>query len=208
MGLLCTTTIALGFGLLLCLFGYRLFLYLLPVWGFFFGFALGVQTLQALFGVGPLATITSWIAGLVAGALFAVLSYLFYLIAVVLAASSVGYGLGIGLMGLIGFNMGFVTWLVGFVAAIAMIWVTLNYNLQKYVIIAATSLGGAGLIVTTLVLGVETPALDRLFTNAVQLVLESSPFWTIAFLLLAGAGIAWQVWSTRDWSLVPYENRI
>jgi hypothetical protein len=208
MGLFCTTLVALGFGLLLCLFGYRLFLYLLPVWGFLFGFALGVQTLQALFGVGPLATLTSWVAGFVAGALFAVLSYLFYLIGVVLVASSLGYGLGIGLMSLIGFKVGIVSWLVGFVAAIAMIWVTLNYNLQKYVIIAATSLGGVGLIVSTLVLGVEGQALARMFTNPVRLVLGNSAFWTIAFLALAGASIAWQVWSTRDWTLIPFENRI
>lgn len=208
MGLLCTTVIALGFGLVLCVVGYRLFLYLLPVWGFLFGFALGVQTLQALVGVGPLATLTSWVAGLIAGVFFAVLSYLIYLIGVVLVASSLGYGLGIGLMSLIGFDMGLVTWLVGFVAAIAMIWVTFNFNLQKYVIIAATSLGGAGLIVSTLVLGVESQSLAELFTNPVRLVLGNSPFWTIAFLVLAGAGIAWQVWSTRDWTLIPYENRI
>ena len=144
MGLFCTTLIALGFGLVLCAFGYRFFLYLLPFWGFFYGFTFGVQMLQALFGVGALATIGSWIGGLVAGALFAVLSYLFYIVGVALLASSLGYGLGVGLMNLIGLDMGFITWLVGSVVAIVLVWVTLNYNLQKFAVIAATSLGGSG----------------------------------------------------------------
>jgi hypothetical protein len=36
---------------------------------------LGAQTLQVLFGVGFLATITSWVVGFIVGGLFAVLSY-------------------------------------------------------------------------------------------------------------------------------------
>jgi hypothetical protein len=50
--LFCGTMIALLVALVVCFGGYRLFLFLLPIWGFFFGFALGAQTLQALFGQG------------------------------------------------------------------------------------------------------------------------------------------------------------
>jgi len=49
--LFCATMIALLMGLVICFGGYRLFLVLLPIWGFFFGFALGAQTIQALFGI-------------------------------------------------------------------------------------------------------------------------------------------------------------
>jgi hypothetical protein len=48
--MLCATIIALAFGTLVCFAGYRLFLVLLPIWGFFVGFALGAHTIQAIFG--------------------------------------------------------------------------------------------------------------------------------------------------------------
>ena len=89
--LMCAGVIGSLFGLLMAFSGYRLFLLLLPVWGFFFGLALGADTMQALFGVGFLATITSWVVGFVVGAVFAVLSYLFYMFAVAVIAGSLGY---------------------------------------------------------------------------------------------------------------------
>jgi len=39
--------------------GYRFFIFLLPIWGFFFGFGLGAQAVQALFGDAFLSTVTS-----------------------------------------------------------------------------------------------------------------------------------------------------
>lgn len=46
--LLCMATIALLFGLVVAFGGYRLFLVLLPIWGFFAGFFLGAQTISFL----------------------------------------------------------------------------------------------------------------------------------------------------------------
>jgi len=198
LDLLCASLIALLFGLAVCFAGYRFFLALLPIWGFFFGFALGAQSLQALFGIGILASVTSWIVGFFVGAIFAVLSYLFYMAAVVMMAGSLGYGLGIGLMGLIGLNWGLLNWLVGIGLAIIVIAATLFWNLQKYLIIATTGLGGAGLIVGTLVLGAADLSLARLFVDPVRLILQNSPWWTIVFVVLAAAGIAIQVVGTRE----------
>ena len=57
--LLCVGLVGLLFATAVTFGGYRLFLVLLPIWGFFFGFGLGAQTVQALFGDGFLATTTS-----------------------------------------------------------------------------------------------------------------------------------------------------
>jgi hypothetical protein len=204
----CGTMIALLLGLAVCFAGYRFFIALLPIWGFFFGFGLGAQTLQALFGIGFLATITSWVIGFVVGALFAVLSYLFFVVGVALLAGSLGYALGVGFMNLIGIQMGFLSWLVGIVLAIVVIGVTLFFNIQKYVIIVATAVDGAALIIGTLLFGAAGLSLARLFTDPVRVALENSPLWTIFFLVLAGAGIVVQIMSTRYIELEPYENRI
>ncbi len=50
--LLCMGLIALTFGLVVIFGGYRLFLVLLPIWGFFVGFYVGAQTIQVIFDVG------------------------------------------------------------------------------------------------------------------------------------------------------------
>src|SRR5215203_1187858 len=89
--LTCTAMIGLMFGSILAFAGYRFFLFLLPVWGFFFGFALGAQTIQAIFNSGFLIDLASWVVGLFVGLAFAVLSYLFFAGAVAIAVGSLGY---------------------------------------------------------------------------------------------------------------------
>ena len=204
----CGTLIALFLGLIICFSGYRLFLILLPIWGFFFGFALGAETLQLLFGVGFLATITSWVVGFVVGAIFAVLSYLFYAFAIAVIAGSLGYALGAGLMQLINLDWNWLVWLVGIVVAVIAIIVTFRFNLQKYVIIVTTSLGGAGIVVGTLTFGVVGMSIAQFFDNPIQAVIGESWLWALFFLVLAGLGIAGQIYANRAYEIEAYENRI
>jgi hypothetical protein len=206
--LLCVSLIALVVGLAICFNGYKWFLILLPIWGFFWGFALAAQGLQAVFGIGFLATITSWVAGFVVGAIFAALSYLFYLVAVALMGGSLGYGLGVGIMGLLGLNFDLITWLVGIVLAVIVAGVTIYFNLYKYVIIVTTAIGGAGMIVVTLMFGYAGLTLAKFAENPIRFALQGSPLWTILFLVLAVLGIASQLATSRAFELEPYENRI
>src|SRR6185503_964604 len=110
-----TSLLALFFGFVVTFGGYRFFLILLPIWGFFYGFGFGAHTIQALLGTAFLATVTVWVVGFVMGALFAVLSYLFHIFGVALLAGSLGYALGAALMMGLGLDWGFIPWLVGIV---------------------------------------------------------------------------------------------
>jgi hypothetical protein len=206
--LFCASMIALILGLIICFGGYRLFLFLLPIWGFFFGFALGAQSMQALFGMGFLSTVTSWVVGFFVGALFGLLAYLFYAVGVALLAGSLGYALGAGFMNLIGLDWNWLVWLVGIIVAVIAVVVTFYFNLQKYVIIATTAIGGAGVIVGTLIFGYAGMVLAKFFENPIRYALQDRPIWTIIFLILAAAGIALQIMMTRTWAIEPYENRI
>ena len=205
---LCVTLIALVVGLAICFNGYKWFLILLPIWGFFWGFALGAQALQAVFGIGFLATVTSWVAGFVVGAIFAVLSYMFYLVAVALMAGSLGYAVGLGIMGLIGFDFGLIPWLVGIVLAVVVAGVTVYFNLYKYVIIVTSAIGGAGMIAITLMFGYAGLTLAKFAENPIRFALQGSPLLTILFLVMAVLGIAAQLATSRAFELEPYENRI
>ncbi len=206
--LLCMTLIAFLIGMVITFNGYRLFLLLLPIWGFFFGFGLGAQTITVIFGDGFLATTTSWVVGFIVALVFAVLSYLFYIVGVAIFAGSLGYALGVGLMGLIGLDLTLITWIVGVVVAIIVAGATLLLNIQKWVIILATSLGGAGMIIGTFLfaLGIIDPA--DLGTNAVRIAIANSFWWLLGFLVLAALGFAAQVKNTTTFEVEPYENRI
>jgi hypothetical protein len=206
--LFCMTLIGLLVGLIVTFNGYRFFLFLLPIWGFFFGFGLGAQTLQVVFGIGFLATVTSWVAGFIVGAIFAVLSYMFYMVAVALLAGSFGYGLVVSLWDAIGFNFGFFAWLIGIIVGVIVALVVLRFNIQKYAIIVISALGGAGAIIFTLLAafgGGFTPA--ELLLGPVRLAIQSSFWWLLFYIVLAGAGIAIQIVSNRKFEIEAY-NRL
>ena len=84
-------------GLAMTFAGYRFFVILLPIWGFFAGFQFGATIFTNIFGEGFLRTVLSWVVGLLVAIFAAVLAYLFYAVAVVLLAGFVGYQLGAGI---------------------------------------------------------------------------------------------------------------
>ncbi|RIK16586.1 MAG: hypothetical protein DCC51_13410 [Anaerolineae bacterium] len=202
------TIIALLFSAALIFGGYRFFLFLLPIWGFFFGFMLGASAIQALFSTGMLATVTSWVVGFVVALIFAALSYFFYAAAVAVAAAVLGYMLGVGIMDLFGLNgLSLLTFLVAVALAVIVIIVTFRYNLQKYVIIAATSIGGAALAVGTILMGIGGVNWLQIAESPVRLLWQTSPFMAIVFALLAIAGIVVQIRANRRFEIQTY-NRL
>ena len=204
----CGALIALLFGVAIIFGGYRFFLILLPIWGFFAGFVIGAESMQALFGVGFLATVTSWVVGFLVGVIFALLSYLFYIIGVALLAGSFGYALDAGLMGLIGVDFGFLVWAVGLVVGVAVAAVTIIFNIQKWVIIAITAFGGAGIVVGVLLSALGKLPTSALVQNPVRVALQDSPLWLIFFLVLGVVGVVAQVSNTKNFVLEAPENRI
>lgn len=200
----CAGLIGLLFGTTLAFAGYRLFIFLLPLWGFFFGLALGAQTIQALFGDAFLATVTSWVVGFIVALIFAVLSYAFYLFAVAIIAGSLGYALAVGLLTAIGLPFGILVWIIAIVAAVALAIVTLVFNIQKWVVIVATAILGSATVFGTILLMFNPAA--QVMANPIRTLLSSSPMMTILFLVVAGLGIYFQFVSTRTVTVVEYNR--
>jgi hypothetical protein len=206
--LLCGAVIGLAFAAAVCFAGYRLFLFLLPLWGFVFGLALGAQTVQAIFGDAFLATVTSWVVGLVVAVIFAVLSYLFYFIAIALFSFSAGYGLGVGLMAAIGSQFGLINFIVGMVVGVGLAFVVLRFNLQKWVIIIATAVIGALGMAGIVLFGVPGMGIEKVDLDVVAQALRATPLLMVLALVAAVAGVVVQFRSTRSWSYEPPANRI
>jgi hypothetical protein len=190
---------AFSVGIVLLLWGYRAFLVMLPIFGFFAGLWLGAQTVTLLFGDSFFATVSGLVAGFVVGAIFALLSYLFYAFGVVAIAAIIGYSLAAGLMQAINLDVWWLVIPVGILAAILVVVLTLGFNLQRYVVIALTAIAGANALVLSALtlLGRVTPEEVQRAGDAIQPVLQDGWFWALAWAVIAIVGVVYQVVSTR-----------
>lgn len=205
--LMCLSLFALLYGSILAFSGYRFFLILLPIWGFFFGFGLGAQTVQAIFGTGFLSDVTSWVIGFVVALIFAALSYLFYFFAVALLAGSLGYSIGAGIMLAIFPSLDFTAWIVGMIVGVIFAVLVTVLNVQKWIIIIATSLMGAGVIIGTFLFMLGKLPSKDVVANPVHAVLSDSPLWLILFIVIAILGFGAQYLLSRSWKIEEY-NRL
>jgi hypothetical protein len=177
-------------GAAICFAGYRFFLVMLPIWGFFGGLWLGAYAVTLILGTGFLATTTGLVAGFVVGIIGAVLSYLFYMVGVLIIAGAFGGALASSIMSALGFDPGLIMAIVVIVSALIAAGLTLLLNLQKLVLIVLTAMAGAILVVLAgmLVFGQVTVADLQAGGNAIQPIFEGSWFWGIVWLVLAVAG--------------------
>ena len=189
-------------GVAFLLVGYRFFLVMLPIWGFFAGFWLGAYSITLILGTGFLATTTGLVVGFVVGIIGAVLSYLFYIVGVLIIAGAFGGALGSGVMGALGFDPGLITAIVALVSALIAAGLTLLLNLQKYVIIVFTAIAGAVLIAfsSMLLFGQITVAELQTGRNLIQPVFQGSWFWSIAWLVLTIIGTVAQIRANRTYA--------
>ena len=208
MGLeaLCASMVALLLGLVLLFAGYRFFLLLLPVIGFFAGFFIGASAISLLFGDAFLATLLGWLIGFVLALVFALLSYLFYMVGVALVSGAVGYAFGSGLIFALSDNWQLMAFVVGVVFAVIVAVLVLAFNVQKWFIIFITAFGGSSGIFMSMALLFNKVDISDIGINPIRPVWDDSPIWFILWLALALIGATIQFASTRDYVLEPPDS--
>jgi hypothetical protein len=199
-----TSLLVIVLGLALLFSGYRFFQILISIWGFIAGFQFGASILSNWFGQGFLTTVIGWVLGLLIGIFAATLAYLFYAAAVVILAGFVGYQLGIGVMAGLGFNEGFVTFLVGLLLGLALVAVAIYLHFPKVLILILTSLAGAELLLGGIFLAFGRITLTGLRFGAVGAMLQDSWFWGLLYLAIAAIGFAVQWRSTQSFVVEEY----
>jgi hypothetical protein len=205
--LLCVALIALMFSALVAFGGYRLFLVLLPIWGFFAGLFLGAQAMAALLGQDFLGTVTGLVVGFVVGLIFAVLSYLFYVFAVAIISFSFGYFATVGILDWIGLgNLSFIVWVIAVIVGIVVAGVVLRFNIQKYAIIVITAIGGTSGVIYTLLVAFGNQNFLQMAAGPVKVALNTSFWWLLFFLVMAAAGIIFQIQANRSFEVDTYNR--
>jgi len=208
MGLeaLCASIFALLLGLILLFAGYRFFLLLLPVVGFFAGFFIGASAVSLLLGDAFLATLLGWALGFVIGLIFALFSYLFYIVGVALVAGAAGYALGSTLIFAVSDNLQIVAFVAGIVLAIIVAILVLAFNVQKWFIIIITAFSGASGIFMSILLLFNKVDITDIGNNPIRPVWDDSPIWFLLWLALAVTGAVIQFLSTRGYILEPPDS--
>jgi hypothetical protein len=150
------------------LLGQKLFRLLLPLVGFVVGVMVGFGGVQGIFGRGVISLTVAIVMALIVGVIMAVLSFLFYEIAVVilmamLGASALTYlGVAIGLE-----NNGLVLALLGIAGGIIGLIFGLSSNISIALIFAATAFLGVALVLAGVFLLVGEYSLDQLDQNGI-----------------------------------------
>ena len=192
--------LAIVIGAALILYGYRIFLVLLPVFGFFAGFWVGASAMQWTLNENFLATLFSIIVGVVLGIVFAIASYAIFFAGVAVVAFAFGAMVAAGIMTFIGFEAGGVVSLVALAAGILLAVITFQKNLQKYFIMGIMSLGGGNLVVLGILVLIGQVSLEVLRAKGDMIgpVLAAGALWVIIWLGLAIAGLVYQIRTSSD----------
>lgn len=207
LALIFAITIAVLFGLALTFYGLRVFLVLLPVWGFFAGFWLGAQGVALILGEGFLATITGILAGTALGIIIGVLSYMIFAAGITLVTAVFGVALTTGILQALGMDSGVIVVMVALVVAAILVYLLFRYRLDRYLVIVVTALGGASLLAMALLLGLGRVTLDQLLVagNALGPVLRDSWIWLLVWLGVAAVGVAFQIRAHKEFDFEKHD---
>ncbi len=182
-------------GILLSLFGHKLFRIFLPLLGLVGGSMVGFVGFQGVFGKSTVSTTVAIFVALVVGLMLSVLSFLFFELAVtvytaLLGASALSYlGIALGL----GSN-GFVLFLLSVAGFVIGLNIASSVTFSTSLVIGVTSFAGVALILASIFLVAGNVSADQLNEEGViryvLSVVDQSLLWL--FVWLSGSIVAVQ----------------
>ena len=216
--------VALAIGLAFCFYGFKLVLILLPIWGFFAGFLIGANLVSSILGgadAGFLATVTGWVVGFILGLVFAVLSYLYYWVAVILLGGVLGYEITLGVLAWLNIDTdGVIAFILALIVGAIFAVGFFVLQMPAVLVIVATALSGAGASVAGILVGlglVPLTAMDEGIFGAFARYFDKDAgayagvefawLWAIVAIALAIAGAVYQSRTVADMaSAIRYES--
>jgi hypothetical protein len=161
----------------------------IPIWGFFAGFAFGAGIVADFADEHFLGTVLGWVLGLVFAVIFAVLAYLYYYVAIVLAMGAAGFAIGSGIVVALGIGWNWVAVLVGLAVGLIVGLVSVFANVPMIMLVVIGSIAGAVGVtggIMLLVGSLNSADFSRGdFTDTVS----NSWAWSLLLLVLAVGGI-------------------
>ena len=161
----------------------------IPIWGFFAGFAFGAGLVAGFADEHFLGSVLGWVLGLVFALLFAVLVYLYYYVAIVIAMGAFGFAIGSGLIVALGISWNWLAVLVGVVVGLVIGLASILANMPMIVLVIFGSFAGAVGVVGGLMLLVGSLNTDDFSRGDFTDTVSNSWAWSLLLLALAVGGV-------------------
>lgn len=184
--------IAIVVGLVFCLAGSSLMRVMITLWGGLVGFGLGAGLVAEYTGDTLLATALGWTVGLVLALVFAVLAYLYYAVAVILALGGIGFAIGSSLMGALGVTWNWLIVLVAVAVGIVFALVAIIGDLPLVLLQVFSAIGGAAVAVSGLMLLVGAIETSTFTDGGFVSLVRQDWWWWLVYLALAIVGMVAQ----------------
>ena len=164
----------------------------IPIWGFFAGFAFGAGLVAGFAEERFLGTVLGWVLGFVFAVIFSVLAYLYYYVAVVLAMGAAGFAIGSGIVVELGISWSWVAVLAGLAVGLLLGLVAVFANVPMILLVVVGSIAGAVGVTGGLMLLVGSLNSADFSRGDFTDTVSNSFGWSLLVLVLAVAGIAIQ----------------
>jgi len=165
----------------------------IPIWGFFAGFAFGAGIVAEFADEHFLGTVLGWALGLLFAVIFAVLAYVFYWIGIVIAMGMAGFAIGSGIILAFGFDWDWVAALVGLALGVVFGLVSAFANVPMVVLVLIGSLAGAVGVTGGLMLLVGSLNSSDFTAGDFSDRVSDSFGWELLLVVLAIVGIVVQL---------------
>ncbi len=185
--MLLTATALIILGVIVALVGIKIFKIILPIIGLIAGFMVGFSGVQAVFGTGGVSMAVAIVTALIVGALMAVLSFVYFeiavavLTAILFAQAMVFLGSALGLQ-----DNGFLLMLMALAGAVIGLAVYTSVPLTASLVITVTSFYGVAMVLAGIFLLVGEISLDQLHDDGVLDVVGKTVgdqfLWLIAWV--------------------------
>lgn len=190
--------LAVVVGLLFCFYGAWALRLVIAIWGAFVGFALGAGLVAAIWDQGFLSHATGWFVGLVLALIFGALAYLYYTVAVLLATTSFGFAIGTAVMGAAGISWNWLIIVVSVLFGVVLGIAAIMADLPHLLLIILSSLGGASVAVSGLLLLIGKVSSADFANPDVTVKVPHDWWWYAIYFGLAVAGVVAQS-RARSW---------
>jgi hypothetical protein len=199
--------LALALGIAFCFLGVRTFLVFLPVWAFFAGFWLGALVTNFTLQQGFLGTTNGIVAGFILGTIFAIIAYFKFPLGIALVTGAFAAAVANGVLQVLGLTPGTAIALGVLAAAVAAVWAIFRFDWDRILVMAITALGGASLLLLSLLLllGRVTLAQLQASGSAIAPIIADSVWWLAAWLVLAALGFYVQWRTSHDFMFTSHD---
>lgn len=189
--------LAVVVGGLLAFEGYTALRVVIAAWGGFAGFLLGAGVVAAVTGEGLLSGVLGWVVGLAVGLAFGLIAYLYYAVSVVIGMAAIGFSLGTTVMVALGVSWTWLVVVIGIAAGVLLAMIAIVGDLPMLILAVLGAFSGSAVAITGLLLlvGIIDPA--ALTTAETTQTLELSWWWNVAYVVLAMAGLIFQLRSAE-----------